>query len=361
MDNPEVNDIVMAPMNGSSFKMQGDILAIDFKKAVAYVRFRNQDKRLDDWIPFSQLQFVSHGTAKVEKKRKRNEDGEEKIEQEAPIRNIDTIQYGKYKINCWYYSPYLGEFTANRHLYICDTCCLYFKTKEEYMNHGHKKEHQRPPGREIYRCGNISMFEVSGAKHKMFCQCLSLLSKLFLDDVAVFYNVCQFNFFVLCECDEYGAHVVSFFSRDFQWRDNNILACILVLPPWQKHGYGRLMISIAYEMARRNKIVGGPEKPLSDLGKLAFKAYWRETIIKTMFEHQDKIKNVDDFQTITSIAKFDLLKTMKEMNLLYHTNEGWTTTLNIEEMQQMIENGPKPVPAKLEFQPKLLIWLHGID
>ncbi|EAY13891.1 MOZ/SAS family protein [Trichomonas vaginalis G3] len=361
METFQINDVVMAPMKGSSFPVQGDVLALDPSKNLAYVRFRNQDKRLDDWIPYKQLQFISHGAAKTEKKRKRNEDGEENFEEESPIRNLDSIQYGKYNINCWYYSPYLSLFTENRHMYVCDTCCLYFKSKEEFMKHGHKKECQRPPGREIYRCGNISMFEVSGAKHKVFCQCLSLLSKLFLDDVAVFYNVCQFNFFVLCECDEFGAHVVSFFSRDYQWRDNNILACILVLPPWQKHGYGRLMISIAYEIARRNRIVGGPEKPLSDLGKLAFKAYWRDTIIKTMFEYKDKIRNVDDFQAITSIAKVDLLKTMKDMNLLYHTNEGWTTTLNIEEMKHWIENGPKPIPSKFEFQSKMLTWIRGID
>ena len=360
----ERNDVVLALCASNPEPIMGDILEIDQKIHCAYVRFRNQDKRLDAWVPFDKLQFVSKGgkeSTQPSRKRKRDSQGNEKIQEQSPIRNLDTIQYGDTKVDCWYYSPYLAQFTENRHLYICDQCLMYFSKKRDFMKHGHEFYNRRPPGREIYRAGDLSMFEVAGVEHKIFCQCLSLLSKLFLDDVAVFYNVSQFIFFVLCKCDENGAHVVSFFSRDIRWLDKNILACILVLPPYQREGYGRLMISIAYEMARRAGVVGGPEKPLSDLGKKAFQAYWKETIIATMFAHSDKIKCVDDFMTISSISKIDLIKTMKELNLLYHTNEGWTNTLNIEAMKEWIESGPKPKPPKVPFYPQYLIWLPDKD
>ena len=355
----ETNDVVKAHCAGCEEPILGDVLEIDHKTQRAYIRFRNQDKRLDAWIPFKEVTFVSKNSEKAATPRRRKKDskGEEKMQEQSPIRNIDSIQYGDKEIDCWYYSPYLPQFTENRHLYVCDVCLRYFTNEKDFFSHGHGKYDRRPPGREIYRAGKLSMFEVAGAEHKIFCQCLSLLSKLFLDDVAVFYNVSQFVFFVLCECDEYGAHVVSFFSRDCRWLDNNILACILVLPPYQREGYGRLMISIAYEMARRIGINGGPEKPLSDLGKKAFTAYWKEKILETMFAHHDKIKCVDDFTTISSIAKADLLKTMKEMKLLYHTNEGWTTTLNIDAMKEWVEKGQRPKPPRIPFHPEMLIWL----
>ena len=40
---------------------------------------------------------------------------------------------------------------------------------------------KHPPGDEIYRCENLSVFEVDGKRNKIFCQNLCLLAKLFLD------------------------------------------------------------------------------------------------------------------------------------------------------------------------------------
>ena len=45
-----------------------------------------------------------------------------------------------------------------------------------------------PPGDEIYRCDNISVFEVDGARARSFCQNLCLLAKLFLDHKTLYYG-----------------------------------------------------------------------------------------------------------------------------------------------------------------------------
>ncbi len=51
-----------------------------------------------------------------------------------------------------------------------------------------------------------------------FCapQNLCYLAKLFLDHKTLYYDVDLFLFYVLCECDERGAHVVGYFSK--VWR-----------------------------------------------------------------------------------------------------------------------------------------------
>ena len=45
-------------------------------------------------------------------------------------------------------------------------------------------------------------------KEKLYCQNLCYLAKLFLDHKTLYYDVDLFLFYVLCECDERGAHPV---------------------------------------------------------------------------------------------------------------------------------------------------------
>lgn len=80
---------------------------------------------------------------------------------------------------------------------------------------------RHPPGDEIYRetaeggqgCG-VSVYEVDGKTNKVYCQNLCLLSKLFLDHKTLYYDVDPFLFYVLCEVDDGGAHIVGYFSKE---------------------------------------------------------------------------------------------------------------------------------------------------
>ena len=85
---------------------------------------------------------------------------------------------------------------------------MFFKQRAQMLAHLRKCKLQHPPGDEIYRNGNISMFEIDGKKEKMYCQNLAYLAKLFLDHKTLHYDVDLFLFYVMCECDERGAHIV---------------------------------------------------------------------------------------------------------------------------------------------------------
>ena len=114
---------------------------------------------------------------------------------------------------------------------------------------------RRPPGDEIYRNGNISMFEVDGHKEKAYCQNLCYLAKLFLDHKTLYYDVDLFLFYVLCECDDRGAHMVGYFSKEKKSEEGYNLACILTLPAYQRKGYGKFLISFSYELSKIEKKV----------------------------------------------------------------------------------------------------------
>ena len=52
------------------------------------------------------------------------------------------------------------------------------------------------------------MLQVDGKKEKLYCQNLCYLAKLFLDHKTLYYDVDLFLFYVLCENDERGSHIV---------------------------------------------------------------------------------------------------------------------------------------------------------
>jgi hypothetical protein len=80
------------------------------------------------------------------------------------------------------------------------------------------------------------------ATNKLFCQNLSLLSKLFLDHKTVFYDIDRFLFYVLKKEDT----IIGYFSKEKFSVENYNLSCLLILPPFQKMGYGRLLIEFSF-------------------------------------------------------------------------------------------------------------------
>ncbi|KAK9415140.1 hypothetical protein SUNI508_01988 [Seiridium unicorne] len=203
----------------------------------------------------------------------------------GPASQIECIEFGGWEIDTWYAAPYPEEYSRNRVLYICEFCLKYMNSDYVAWRHKLKCPAKHPPGDEIYRQGSISFFEVDGRKNPVFCQNLCLLAKLFLGSKTLYYDVEPFLFYVLCEYDDLGYHFVGYFSKEKRASSQNNVSCILTLPIHQRKGYGNLLIDFSYLLTRAEEKTGSPEKPLSDMGLVSYRNYWRLVMCKYLLEH----------------------------------------------------------------------------
>lgn len=58
----------------------------------------------------------------------------------------------------------------------------------------------------------------------------------------------------------------------------------MVLPCFQKGGYGKLIVEMSYALSIIEKKPGTPEKPLSDLGHRLYVNFWTRRVVKVLLE-----------------------------------------------------------------------------
>ena len=144
------------------------------------------------------------------------------------------IEVGRARMTPWYFSPYPQQLCQLPIIYICEFCLKYLKSVKCLERHKLKCKLFHPPGNEVYRKNNISVFEIDGRKNKTYAQNLCLLAKLFLDHKTLYYDTDPFLFYVMTEYDDNGLHMVGYFSKEKESSEDYNVACILTLPSHQK-------------------------------------------------------------------------------------------------------------------------------
>jgi histone acetyltransferase MYST1 len=93
-------------------------------------------------------------------------------EEVTKIKNVNTLELGKYQMDTWYFSPLPKELLKDGSsggvidvLYVDEFSMNFFTRKEELLRYQRKTfasgkkgmtGRRHPPGNEIYRCGDLS-------------------------------------------------------------------------------------------------------------------------------------------------------------------------------------------------------------
>lgn len=307
---------------------------------------RNQKRRHDE-INHVQKTFAEMDptTAALEKEH----------EHITMIKYINKLRLGKFEIETWYFSPYPEGYGRVDTLYVCQYCLKYMKYLKTYRDHSIECKKRQPPGLEIYRKGTISVFEIDGKEHKGYCQNLCLMAKLFLDHKTLYYDVEPFLFYILCEIDKNGQNIVGYFSKEKVSPENNNVACILILPPYQRKGYGKFLIAFSYELSKREGVIGSPEKPLSDLGRLSYRSYWAYTLLGLLKDCKTTSQSVKELSEMSGITQEDIINTLQSMKMIKYWKGYYCITVTQRTINEHLLL-PQFKRPKLAVDPAYLRW-----
>lgn len=149
----------------------------------------------------------------------------------------------------------------------------------------------------------------------MYCQNLCLLAKLFLGSKTLYYDVEPFLFYVMTENDNYGCHFVGYFSKEKRPSSLNNVSCILVLPIHQRKGYGQYLIEFSYLLTRVERKTGSPEKPLSDMGLVSYRKYWRLVLCEELLQQKGPI-SISAISDRTGMTPDDIVSALEGLRAL---------------------------------------------
>ncbi|KIX06909.1 uncharacterized protein Z518_04885 [Rhinocladiella mackenziei CBS 650.93] len=206
-----------------------------------------------------------------------------------------------------------------RRLYVCPSCFRYTPDERDYVQHLQHHRGLREQGLEtqpvpesafkVYEWDGYAVWEIDGEREKLYCQNLSLFGKLFLEQKSVFFDTGGFKYYALTHIPSLPpspapkgrgrkrsssvfeddllprAQVLGFFSKENLSWDSNNLACILIFPPFQHRQLGQLLMAVSYKLSGwewEGGVIGGPEKPLSAMGRKSYLRFWSERIARFM-------------------------------------------------------------------------------
>ncbi|GAU87544.1 hypothetical protein RvY_00374 [Ramazzottius varieornatus] len=224
-------------------------------------------------------------------------------------------------------------------IYMCEFCLRQFDSSRFLSEHYESCAWHSPPGSILYRDTvkrynpfvlsegkpttvqeEIVIYEVDGRDWALYCQRLALLGKLFIHSKNLLYDVEHFCFYVLCYRNTYGDHVMGYFSKDkAKVPDCFNLSCIVVLPPYQGVGYGKLLVEFSYLISRVNIQPGTPEKPLSDDGERTYKSVWKRKLLEALAwrKKDNALKTtLNDMAAETGMCAQDVAGILVELKVL---------------------------------------------
>ena len=275
---------------------------------------------------------------------------------------VKAIYINQTEIKTLYPSPYPEHINKEPIIHICENCLSFNSSRFQHYRHQQKcTTYGNPPGSLIYRNGTLRLYEIDGRESPKYCRNLCLLSMLFLKSKTLFYEVDPFIFYVLYN----GNQIVGYFSKEKLNSTGYNLSCILTLPMFRRQGFGNLLMEFSYLLSRREFKAGTPEKPLSDLGLLTYRYYWKSKVAEVLLHLRETAGDgrtainvsLEELSNLTGMTTSDVVFGLEQLEALYSNNEGSKYSIIISDWS-LIESVRNKWRQKMlwRIQPELLIW-----
>lgn len=229
-------------------------------------------------------------------------------------------------------------------LHLCPRCFLYSSCAEDLDSHKPNCRYaQTTPGQIVYNDGTLTIREFDGAdtSTRLYLQCVALFGKCFLETKSICFALDGFIFYIVYENS--SNLVAGFFSKEKRSWHNYNLACVVVLPPFQKRGIGRLLVGLSYYISRLGHTVGAPEQPLSEHGLKSYESYWRTEIARYLCLKPLKCVTIRSISDATGIDPCDIVSTLQTMGALSHNKNG-DPALEFRIIYNFLKKTPLPPP-----------------
>nr|CAD7198019.1 unnamed protein product [Timema douglasi] len=116
-----------------------------------------------------------------------------------------------------------------------------------------------------------------------------------------------------------GCHLVGYFSKEKHCQQKYNVSCIMTMPQYQRQGYGRFLIAFSYLLSKHEGQPGTPEKPLSDLGRVSYHAYWKSVVLEYFHHHrhdrQARVVTIEEMSRETGMYSHDIATTLQLLGM----------------------------------------------
>jgi len=86
---------------------------------------------------------------------------------------------------------------------------------------------------------------------------------------------------------------------------------------------------LGYLLSRREGQAGSPEKPLSDLGRLSYLAYWKSVILEYLNCHHEKQISIKGMSRATGMCPHDIATTLQQHSMIDKREDRSVNLVNI--------------------------------
>ena len=189
-------------------------------------------------------------------------------------------------------------------IYFCNDCLFSYSENISYERHKLKCDKEVPGRFLIYKENNLHIYKIFGYSNISYCQNLCILGKCFISHKTLFWDIDNYNFYVLYDEDNF----IGFFSEEVLNKENN-LSCIVILPDCQKKGYGTLLVDLSFFLKK-----GTCERPLSSEGEVLYNKYWKAKVYNFLERNNGKEYSINDISQKLNMTPDDVSNTLKLLN-----------------------------------------------